>query len=82
MQALSDEHVELRGSLRAEVVAKEVVSRKLDRVTSNIGDTIIVRHHSTLSLLLSLSPVDFVSQWRLLSLFRFCLLPVCLVRMC
>ena len=67
MQALSDEHDEVKGSLRAEVVAKEVASRKLDRVTSDIGDTINVRHHCTLSLslslflFLSLSPVDFVS---------------------
>ena len=53
MQALSDEHVELCGSLRAEEVAKEVASRKLERVTSNLDNSITVRRHCTLCVCLS-----------------------------
>ena len=95
MQALSDEHAQVKGSLRAEVVAKEVASRKLERVSSNSIDTVTVRHHCTLCVCLSVSlslplpltlflpsPVDFVSKWCLLSLFKVFWLSTCLVRLC
>ena len=55
VQALSDEHAEVKGSLKAEVVAKEVATRKLERITSNLGDSITVRHHCTLCVCLSVS---------------------------
>lgn len=79
MQALSAEHAEVKGSLRAEAVAKEVATRKLDRMTSNLGDTVTVRHHCTLCVCLSVSLSASASGSVSAVSSRFCLQVVSLV---
>ena len=89
VQALAAQHNEVRDSLQAVAVAKDSITRKLERNTSDVGDTISVRHHCTLSLSLSVpvsasvfgrfcQRVPSLVTFKALDLF----LSMCLVRMC